>query len=291
MENDIKYFYNIDISNLQKNGTNYIFEYSGDEFLLFKSDGNKKNIEKAKKIADLLNASGIQMHQLILNKFNNYISIIKNEHYVLMKFLFSKQQNNEVKIFFYKIGLGKCEWKNLWIKKLDYYEKLLSDYGNKYNFLREKFEYYAGMAEIGIAMIPNIECNVYYVHYRITNDFIDYYNPFNITFDVISRDFSEYIKLQFINMINKNKLDIKMLYDYILSFLAYMDETEKKLFLARLFYFSPFFDLLDNINNGFIDKNLLQSIIKHTKEYESLLLYVYNQIDFYIKLPSVYFSY
>ena len=70
-----------------------------------------------------------------------------------------------------------------------------------------------------------------------------------------------------------------------------MRHEEKITLFIRMLYVTSYFDTYEKIIDGSLNEDYIESIIKHTKAYEKLLLYVYNQIDFYIKLPELSFLY
>ena len=41
----------------------------------------------------------------------------------------------------------------MWIRKIDYFEYQISQFGKKYPIIRESFNYYVGLAENGISLL------------------------------------------------------------------------------------------------------------------------------------------
>ena len=292
MKKYLKNFYNIRIDNIYKDKSNYIFKYQEYLFLLYRFQEDDKKIITVKEIIEKLHSNNVPVHALVMNKYSKYITLIENEKYVLMRVIATEKSITEKNIlnFFYKVSYGECEWKKLWIAKLDYYEKrLIEDFNNNIE-MKTFFEYYSGFVEIGIdAIFQKNFYDLYITHKRITNNPIDYYNPFNFTIDLKVRDIAEYIKFIFYSeILSKQKFDLGLIYDK-LEFIetnCQLKDDEKFMLFVRLLYNTDFYDFYEKIINGESTEKNIRLAIKNTKEYEKLLLYLYNKINFYVKLPN-----
>ena len=143
------------------------------------------------------------------------------------------------------------------------------------------------LSEIGISLLNTIDTDMplYITHKRFNLNGIDFYNPFNITIDLVSREISEYIKYIFYNDKNyKYKIT-----DYLGNILKSLTNNEKIYLFIRMFYNTIFFDKYESIIENNLSDNEIIEITKKTKEYQNLLLFMYYQISFYVKLKEISF--
>ena len=136
---------------------------------------------------------------------------------------------------------------------------------------------------MGLSMLENnANFDIYISHKRINDNPYDFYNPLNITNDIKCRDAAEYVKYAIYN-----EIDIDNIYEYIDFALDFFINKEKIMFFIRLLFNSYYFDIYEKIiNNNILNEDLIK-IKKHIKDYEQILLYAYNKIDFYIKMPNI----
>ena len=66
------------------------------------------------------------------------------------------------------------------------------------------------LSEIGISLLNTIDTDMplYITHKRFNLNGIDFYNPFNITIDLVSREISEYIKYMKIGAVKYIKIGV-----------------------------------------------------------------------------------
>ena len=137
------------------------------------------------------------------------------------------------------------------------------------------------MAENAIILVNNIDFNnipLGLSHRRITNMSFNLYNPLNIVIDVRIRDVCEYFKFCFFN-----NIDISMELELFLSYNSF-NIDEAKLFLARMFFPTYYFDLYEKIIDNEIDESEIKKVIIKADNYEKILKQVYyhfknNQIN------------
>ena len=287
MKNTINYYYNLNINTIQKKEKNYYFKVDNKNYLLLKCS----NIEELDDIyrLNMYLSQILPVHRIVLNVNNEVITKINDSNYLLLE-LFSNNNkinlNNiielsNIRIPFSVDKLRRNDWYNLWIKKIDYFEYQLSQIGKKYPLIRESFNYYIGLAENAIILVNNIDFNnipLGLSHRRITNMSFNLYNPLNIVIDARIRDVCEYFKFCFFN-----NIDISMELELFLSYNSF-NIDEAKLFLARMFFPTYYFDLYEKIIDNEIDESEIKKVIIKADNYEKILKQVYyhfknNQIN------------
>ena len=287
MKNTINYYYNLNINTIHQKEKNYYFKVDNKNYLLLKCS----NIEELDDIyrLNIYFSQILPFHRIVLNVNNEAITKINDSNYLLLE-LFSNNNkinlNNiielsNIRIPFSVDKLRRNDWYNLWIKKIDYFEYQLSQIGKKYPLIRESFNYYIGLAENAIILVNNIDFNnipLGLSHRRITNMSFNLYNPLNIVIDARIRDVCEYFKFCFFN-----NIDISMELELFLSYNSF-DINEAKLFLARMFFPTYYFDLYEKIIDNEIDESEIKKVIIKADNYEKILKQVYyhfknNQIN------------
>ena len=287
MKNTINYYYNLNINTIHQKEKNYYFKVDNKNYLLLKCS----NIEELDDIyrLNMYLSQILPVHRIVLNVNNEVITKINDSNYLLLG-LFSNNNkinlNNiielsNIRIPFSVDKLKRNDWYNLWIKKIDYFEYQLSQIGKKYPLIRESFNYYIGLAENAIILVNNIDFNnipLGLSHRRITNMSFNLYNPLNIVIDARIRDVCEYFKFCFFN-----NIDISMELELFLSYNSF-NIDEAKLFLARMFFPTYYFDLYEKIIDNEIDESEIKKVIIKADNYEKILKQVYyhfknNQIN------------
>lgn len=287
MKNTINYYYNLNINTIHQKEKNYYFKVDNKNYLLLKCS----NIEELDDIyrLNMYLSQILPVHRIVLNVNNEVITKINDSNYLLLE-LFSNNNkinlNNiielsNIRIPFSVDKLKRNDWYNLWVKKIDYFEYQLSQIGKKYPLIRESFNYYIGLAENAIILVNNIDFNnipLGLSHRRITNMSFNLYNPLNIVIDARIRDVCEYFKFCFFN-----NIDISMELELFLSYNSF-NIDEAKLFLARMFFPTYYFDLYEKIIDNEIDESEIKKVIIKADNYEKILKQVYyhfknNQIN------------
>lgn len=215
--------------------------------------------------------------EIIPNNADNYVSVINNKPYVLMKI--SNIKNDLITIFDIKndmfidynnklLGLTRFPWNVFWERKVDYFEEIFYLKKDKYNNIYALFYYFVGLAENAIMYFKDsvqfekkdINDELVISHNRISVNFrfYDYYDPTNIILDHPSRDISEFVKSLFIN----NCFDLTLFNDYLNS--HYFSRYGLRMLYARIIFPSFFFD--------YIEKMLIE-------DSEIDLLYLENRVE------------
>lgn len=285
MRNALRYYYNIYCTDIIKTNNNYKVIIDKSLYYLIKYDGN---INVLSNIYDFLITHNIYCHQIILNKNNNYITTIDNNNYILIKVYQNISNINYIDISNYNILINKgvCNWKELWIEKIDYYEYQMNQFRKKYPILYKTFNYYSGLTESAIMLVDSVKgklLNNYIQHNRIYKNTttLDFYNPLNMVVDVKIRDISEYFKQQFFYVDNP--------IIYVKKYLDYTNLTvnEAILFVARFIFPSYYFDIYDEIIQGKINEDKISIITNKVNDYEKFLIEVYAYVKLKYNIPEI----
>lgn len=289
MNNFIKYYYGLDISDLHKTNNEYSFFVGEKKYLFLPFYGNLKQIYD---IYLFLNENKRYCHEIINTKNNESIINYNGELYILLKcHIDNNDAINIMDILNYtlKISTGPINWKQLWEKKIDYYEYQISQVGKNFPLIRESFSYFIGLSENAIQLLNEIDLkkiDLYVSHKRIDNisTLINFYNPQNFIIDSRVRDIAEYFKSSFFNK-NNNITVVEEVFVF-LSEINY-NYVEVMLFFIRLLYPSYYFDLYDLILSNKKEEKELVNIINKVSEYEKFLVEIYNYINSYYPMPQI----
>lgn len=274
MKNMIKYYYGLDIDTIIEKDNNYKLIIDGTNYLL--SRCNKIDLLNILKYIDKYN------FHTIVNTIGNDITIPINSYdYVLLKLkkTYKKISIEDIYDFNFPLYIKNDSinrWISLWSSHIDYIEYQMNELSNKYPILAKYVYYYIGLTETAIEFLKTIDNNSYeYIaHRRINSDMtlVDLYNPVNLVIDSKVRDISEYYKNMFFNNDDPNIIN------EIKESIRYFNESELKLFLARMLYPTYFFDIYDDILEHDLSDDRLYNIINKSDEYEILLKELYMSI-------------
>lgn len=286
MNNFIKFFYNMKVTNTNFINNYYEFNHNNNYYRLYILNEeyniyNYNNIYTINK--ELINNT--LMSEIILNKDKNIITTYHNINYILLKINCNINKDitleeidylSKVKI----VNNNKSNWGLLWSKKIDYLEELISENGKKYPQVVNSFNYFIGLSENAISYYNNIDIDnnmMYYISHKVlrpTDKVDSLYNPLNIIYDYRVRDVAEYIK-------NSFWTDNHNIYNELNNYLykSNLSLNEVKLLISRVLFPSFYFDLYEDIFNYNKDEKILNNIISRIDEYEEYL----NSIIIYFK--------
>lgn len=286
MNNFIKFFYNMKVTNTNFINNYYEFNHNNNYYRLYILNEeyniyNYNNIYTINK--ELINNT--LMSEIILNKDKNIITTYHSINYILLKINCNINKNitleeidylSKVKI----VNNNKSNWGLLWSKKIDYLEELISENGKKYPQVVNSFNYFIGLSENAISYYNNIDIDnnmMYYISHKVlrpTDKVDSLYNPLNIIYDYRVRDVAEYIK-------NSFWTDNHNIYNELNNYLYKnnLSLNEVKLLISRVLFPSFYFDLYEDIFNYNKDEKILNNIISRIDEYEEYL----NSIIIYFK--------
>lgn len=279
----INYFYNLYPPLLNKENDNYVFFVGNEKYYLTPYRRELSEIKDLVELNKRMVSSNSLVHEIIINKFNEPISVISNENYVLLRVYVNDIKKIDINDIIYMLNenvdlsglksLLRTNWVSLWSNKVDYIEYQMGHLIKKYPFLNNTIDYYLGLCENAITYIKNLKMFSEYKipigisHKRITKDasLFDLYNPLNLIIDYKVRNIAEYLKDAFFKDEDVN---------YILNIVFknfWFDKLNLSLLVARLLYPSYYFDLFEEIIDKGLDENIVFSLTKKSSKYEEFI--------------------
>lgn len=294
MKNAINYYYDLVTYDIRHKGKQYRFTVDNFEYLLVLCDYDPKELEEIYKLDMYLLSMNVFVHQIILNKNNQIITYINNEPYILLKIFVKDTRKiniNDIILFEnlpmyeYFIKLRKNNWREFWIRKIDFFEYQISEMGIKYPLIKESFNYFIGITETAISLLYNFNYNsnliISHRRVKINSTLQDLYNPLNLIIDSRIRDASEFFKSMFFN----HNLDIHGIETYLRS--KNLTGEELYLFYVRMLFPSYYFDLYEQVINGTISEEEIKKITNKIEKYQKLLKDLYFLLKSYANLPEI----
>lgn len=295
MRNAIQYYYKIFPTNIHQINNIYKFKINEIKYILYPCDRSDYEIKEIYDLQIYLAYIGIYCHKIILNVNNEISTRINNLKYVLLEVNIDNRKINIKDIEYLSnivvnpqkySNIKRKNWSELWIKKIDYLEYQINQFGKKNKKIRESADYYIGIVENCIALINNNlerKTRIGITHDRINMNYTteEFYNPINFIIDNRIRDISEYFK----SYIYK-EIDITQeLNNYITSNNLNHDEIE--LLFIRILYPSIYIDKCDAILNKIENEDQLSEIIKKVVIIEKNIKKIYHQLMQNYKLPDI----
>lgn len=273
MKNILSNYYQIIIDDKSYQDKNY-FSYNNHLFSLQKYERNQEEISSLLILNKYMLENNIRINQIILNIYNQPLTLYDNTYYILIKvdYRFNDNSFKFIKAPYNKNLdiLKRNNWSYLWSMKIDYVEYQMEHFKNKFPLLLESINYYIGLSENAILYFNMLKLDnipLYINHRRISSD--DLYNPKELVIDYKVRDIVEYIKKSFFSK-DMTIYDVKK---YILN--LNLENIDYVLLYTRLLFPSYYFDIYDKIINEEEDEEKILDIIDLHKEYEELLYEVY----------------
>lgn len=279
----INYFYNLYPPLLNKENDNYVFFVGNEKYYLTPYRRELSEIKDLVELNKRMISSNSLVHEIIINKFNEPISVISNENYVLLRVYVNDIKKIDINDIIYMLNenvdlsglksLLRTNWVSLWSSKVDYIEYQMGHLIKKYPFLNNTIDYYLGLCENAITYIKNLKMFSDYKipigisHKRIIKDatLFDLYNPLNLIIDYKVRNIAEYLKDAFFKDEDVN---------YILNIVFknfWFDKLNLSLLVARLLYPSYYFDLFEEIIDKELNENIIFPLTKKSSNYEEFI--------------------
>jgi len=301
MKDSINFYYNLNISEVENWGNTYRFILNDDYFYFVPINRMGEELEDIINVSKELKSRGLEVHDILLNKFGKIITNVYNANYILMKPIKDIYEeydirdiinlNKKLMLTPNKSKLYRNSWSKLWSEKIDFFEYQIHELGKDKKIILNSFSYYIGLAENAISYVNSTinnynpsECDkICLSHRRIIypNYKLNFLNPISFIFDLEVRDIAEYIKSSFFNgddVLNNLKLALKLN-----NFSVY----SLQLLYARLLYPCYYFDLYEKIMNEEETEESLIPIIEKNKEYEEFLKDAYYEISKYSSIERV----
>ena len=292
MNNVINYYYGISVVDIYNSGDKYFFTNNGEKYCFDIFDRDQTDIGNIINLCIELKSKGILTNEIIINRYNMFITPYNGKMYVLIKENVKDFKINFNDILYiqnctldiiYNKKLIRSNHVNMWKKKIDYYERKGKDLCSKYFLIYNTLDYYIGLGENAISYLTNNKVlfnHVVLSHRRIDSkeNSSDFYNPLNYILDSRSRDVADYIKILF--------FDEKVSYESIILFLKYanLNREEYILLFGRLLYPTYYFDMIDRIIFLEEDENILKKILKRNEAYIHLLKKMFCYVNYELKM-------
>ena len=211
--------------------------------------------EKWENIPFLL--SDRRYHTIIPNRFQQMMSLHEGKYYALC----IPTKEKEINILNPKsVGKrGKVFWREHWMKQSDEMREYYQTIQGKYPWIEESIDYYFGLWEMGIYLLKgNEEMDEYVISHKCFSE--EFWNPFQITFDIKEKDLGEYLKYLFWNHLEEE----------VESVLTKCQNYRYELVIARLCYPNFYFKALQNYVEK-DEKEEFVKIVQRTREYEKYI--------------------
>jgi len=301
MKESINYYYNLNIAEVENWETVYRFKINKDYFYFVPLKRIENELEDLVNVSKELKLRGIEVHDIILNRFGKIITNVYNMNYVLLKPIGDIYEEYELKDIVKinkklilndnKSKLYRNSWVKLWSDKLDYFEYQIRELGKDKSVILNSFSYYLGLGENAISYASNTiksykpteKDRICLSHRRINypNYKLNFLNPLGFIFDLEVRDIASFIKSAFIA--NEDALS------YLKEALRINDFTiySLQLLYARLMYPTFYFDIYEKVINNELPEEELIPIIEKSDEYEVFLKKAYVEISHYAPIERV----
>lgn len=295
MKNAIMYYYNLVPNNIRQTAKYTKFSVKDDQFVLEMVERNLDEINELYELTLYLLKIDVPCHQIIPNINNSIITFINNQPHILMRVFVNSEQliTERDLLLFMNVLMDNHKYKKiirnnlgqLWSSKIDYLEYQVSQFGKKYNVIRDSFGYYIGLAENALQFYKTIKNNVQLCisHRRIKKDctMYDLYNPLEFVLDTRVRDFCEYYKQKFFYD------DIPFENFKTLIYSNNLSENEIKLLFCRLLFPTTYFDMYESVVVDNIDERELIPIVTKTPQYEAILKKIYTLLFQYYHIDVI----
>ena len=292
MNNYINFYYELYPDDIVKKGNHYYFVLNNEKYYFVTYDRDVNEVDTLYKLNKEMISRNSLVHEIILNKKGEVITLIDEAYYVLLRVyvnesaiitiddvVFMLNSNDGV---FSNSVISRTDWIKLWSLKIDYFEYQIGHLIKKYPYIYNTVDYYIGLGENAITYMKELNDNINssslsITHRRIgvNSTMFDLYNPLNLIIDYKVRDVSEYLKDAFFNNVN-----VYSILDKLFK-MCMFDRITLNLLFCRLLFPSYYFDLYENILENDLNENLVINIIKKSASYEYFLSFLIRNWSLY----------
>lgn len=302
MKETIKYYYNIEVDNIEELDGKYHFRFNQKDYFFVFYNRLPEELEDIILCSRNLKERNIDCHDILLNRNGQVLTKVGEYDYILMSVSNLKEEYNIMdiaqlnkKLILSDVSgrLYRNNWSKLWSDKVDYFEYQIRELGLKKTSVSDTFSYYLGLAENAIAYVTQTNKtlqrttmdHVVLSHRRIfyPNLKLNYLNPISFVFDLEVRDIAEYLKALFFS--EDNSEVILELESYLKT--AHLSVYGYQMLYARLLYPSYYFDIYDEIMNKDADEEELVKIVDKVEEFEQFLKEAYLRIAKYAPIEKI----
>ncbi len=302
MKELISYYYNFDILEIKENKYYYKFNYLNDTYYFVFFNRLESELKDIINLSQELKYKGIMVHDIIINRFNSYLTKVGDLNYLLLKinslestsvnFMDLVNSLDKLRLNQKTSNLYRNNWGELWSNKIDYFEYQIKEIGKDKKIIVDSFSYYVGLTENAISYVNKInkvigkseQDYITLSHRRLffPNTNLNYLNPLSFIFDLEVRDIAEYLKSEFFQSKEDAYLDLKMFLQ-----VKKLTPYSYHLLYARLLYPSYYFDLYDEVMNNNLEEEVMLKVIKEVDNYEKFLEFAYLEISKYTNLERI----
>lgn len=303
MKNVLNYYYNFLIEELVQTKKKYTFYDQQYQYIFLPFT---RSLEEAPALY-LLNLEIIKTkplyQRIILNKDKQILTLVNQIPYILLQVPQTENRLLQLEdLHEYDVtvipknirqltALVRFDWVHLWKEKIDYFEYQIEHFRKKYAFLTSSISYFIGLGENAIGYIQetiteekNLNFSPLVVsHKRLSSceSLLDFYNPLNLIIDHKTRDIAEYLKSLFYN-------DCYKLEEISAFFrVEKLNRLDYRLLFGRLLFPSFYFDLYDQIINGYQPEESILTITNRIVEYERYLYDIFLILKQYSDIPQI----
>lgn len=303
MKETIKYYYDIDVDNLEEIDGKYHFKFQNRDFFFIYYNRDIDELDDIILCINDMKQKGILVNDIILNRNQQFLTKVDEYNYILMAVSNASEEydifdimnyNSKLQLNNKNSKLYRNNWKNLWIQKVDYLEYQIRELGLNKSVIKDSFSYYVGLAENAISYVDNanFKCftnsvNIVLSHRRIfyPNYKLNFMNPLSFIFDLEVRDIAEYLKSLFFSDDEFEDVAFEDLVYYLK--LRRLSIYEYSMLYARLLYPSYYFDIYEEVMNKDRDEEDLVLIINKNQKYEEFLKKTYLEITKYAPIEKI----
>lgn len=302
MKQAIKYYYNIDIENLDEWNGNYHFILNKWDYYFVFYNRSMEELTDIVSCTNEIKRKGINCHTIMVNRDNQVLTKIGDTYYILLAVYNPNEEYDLIDIIDLQKKLilnpnhskiYRNNWATLWSEKIDYFEYQIKELGLEKNAVLKTFSYYIGLAENAISYVNKTtesypqtpKDRVTLSHRRIynPNTKVNYLNPLSFIFDLEVRDIAEYLKSLFFSSSDIDPIEELQVYLKTIKLSSY----SYQMLYARLLYPSYYFDIYEQIMNKKADEDNLLKVVNKVNEYEQFLKKAYLELSKYANIEKI----
>lgn len=302
MKETIKYYYNIEVEDLEELDGKYHFRSNQKDYFFVYYNRLPEELDDIITCSRNMKEKNIDCHDILLNRNGGVLTKVGEYDYILFSvknlgeeydILDIIEMNKKLVLNDISGKIYRNNWSKLWSEKVDYFEYQIRELGLKKTSVSDTFSYYLGLAENAISYVTMTNKtlqrtaldSVVLSHRRIfyPNIKLNYLNPLSFVFDLEVRDIAEYLKALFFSDHNE-EVTIELE-----SFLktSHLSIYGYQMFYARLLYPSYYFDVYEGIMNKDVPEDELVKIVEKANDYEQFLKEAYYQISKYARIEKI----
>ena len=302
MKNILNYYYHFIVDEIRQVNKKYFFTDHQYQYIFMPFLRSLEEVNALYYLNVELSHTHLPFHRILLNKDRQMLTFVNDTPYVLLQVVL--RENRKVSLVDFKEAIPfwgtntktvesivRFDWVHLWTTKLDYLEYQIQHLQKKYLALTDSLSYFIGLGENAISYVQNTlfevkreEKDTLVISHRrvsVEDDLMEFYHPMSLILDHRVRDISEYLKSLFYH----DHYQIEELDAYFQE--LSLSPFGYRLLYGRLLFPSFYFDLYDQIINGYEKEERLFGMIGRIGEYERFLYDIYNILKKYTPLPPV----